>query len=65
MSRDVMDTASGPSAGPRPSRPAIPLGAEPAQAGSSGSGLAGEGLCRQALRGLQGRPTVTSDEGQS
>ena len=65
MSRDLMDTASGPSARPLPSRPAIPSGAEPAQAGSSGSGLADEGLCREALRGLQGRPAYSSDEGQS
>ena len=36
MSRDLMDTASGPSAGPLPSRPAIPLGDRPAYSTDEG-----------------------------
>jgi hypothetical protein len=65
MSLDFMDTASGPSAGPLPGRPAIPSGAEPAQTGSGGACPAGEGQDPRVLRGRQGRQTYTSDEGLS
>jgi oxaloacetate decarboxylase alpha subunit len=48
-----------------PSRPAIPSGAEPGRGQSGGLSSPGEGLSREARRGLQGRPTYPSVEGQS
>jgi hypothetical protein len=65
MTHPLFTPASGPSAGPLPSRPAIPSGAEPRREQSSGLRSLGEGLCRLAQRGLQGRPTYPSDEGQT
>jgi hypothetical protein len=65
MRHPVPTPACGPSAGPLPSRPAIPSGAEPGREQSGGLFTPGEGLCRQAQRGLQGRPTYPSDEGQT
>ena len=56
---------SGPSAGPLPSRPAIPLGAEPGPEQSGGRFAPGEELGPWAQRGLQGRPTYPSAEGLS
>ena len=55
----------GPSAGPLPSRPAIPLGAEARHGQSSGLPMPGKGLVHTDQRGLQGRPTYPSDEGQT
>ena len=50
-------------AAPKPAR--IPSGAEPGREQSSGLFAPGEGLGRLAQRGLQGRPTYSSDEGLS
>jgi hypothetical protein len=60
-----LEDAGGPSAGPLPSQPAMPSGAEPGHAQSGGLGAPGEGLGRPAQRGPQGRPTYPSDEGQT
>jgi len=65
MKHPLSNPTSGPSAGPLPSRPAIPSGAEPGRDQSSGLITPGEGLCRQAQRGLQGRPRYPSDEGRT
>jgi [NiFe] hydrogenase diaphorase moiety small subunit len=62
--RPVSDQAEGgPSAGPLPSRPAIPSGAEPGHARSGGPCMPGEEQGAPALRGLQGRPAYPPDEG--
>lgn len=53
----------GPSAGPLPSRSAIPSGAESGHEQSGGLFTPGEGLCFQAQRGVQGRPAYSPDEG--
>jgi hypothetical protein len=53
----------GPCARPRPSRPAIPSGAEPGHELSGGLLVPGEARGQLAPRGLQGRPTDSSDEG--
>ena len=51
---------------PQLTKPArIPLGAEPGHEQSSGLFVPGEGLGQQAQRGLQGRPTYSSGEGQT
>jgi len=63
MRHRVSNGGGGPSAGPLPSRPAIPPGAEPGRGLSRGQPTPGEGLGRQAQRGLQGRPTYPTDEG--
>jgi hypothetical protein len=63
MSRALPGRARGPSAGPLPSRPAIPLGAEPGHEQSGGLFVPGEGQGLLALRGLQGRSTYSSTEG--
>jgi hypothetical protein len=55
----------GPSAGPLPSRPAIPSGAESGHKQSRGLFVPDEESGLLARRGLQGRPTYPSDEGQS
>jgi len=47
-----------------PSRPAVPLGAEPGLEQSGGLFMPGEGLGLLAQRGLQDRPAYPSDEGQ-
>ena len=65
MRHPAFNLSGGPSAGPLPSRPAIPSGAESGREQSSGLIAPDEGLCRQARRGLQGRPAYPSDEGQS
>jgi hypothetical protein len=46
-----------------PSRPAIPLGAEPGHKQSGGLFVPGEGLGVPAQRGLQGRPMYSSAKG--
>ena len=46
-----------------PSRPAVPLGAEPGHKQSGGLFVPGEELGLQAQCGLQDRPTYPSDEG--
>ena len=61
--RPAPTLASGPSAGPLPSRPAIPSGAEPGREQSGGLFAPGEELGTWAQRGLQGRPTYPSAEG--
>ncbi len=63
MTDSEMADAGGPSAGPLPSRPATPPGAEPGHGQSGGLALPGEGLGQQAQRGLQGRATYPSHEG--
>ncbi|ACB35289.1 hypothetical protein Lcho_3029 [Leptothrix cholodnii SP-6] len=50
-------------AAPKPAR--IPSGAEPGHDQSGGLVVPGEGLGRAAQRGLQGRLTYPSDEGQT
>ena len=61
--------ASTPCVGRAPGRPkpqpSFPSGAEPGHAQSSGLFAPGEGLGREAQRGLQGRPMYSSDEGLS
>ena len=47
--------------GRKPAR--IPMGAEPGHEQSGGLFVPGEGLGQQAQRGLQCRPTYSSDEG--
>jgi hypothetical protein len=63
MRHHVSTNGSGPSAGPLPSRPAIPSGAEPGHKAFGGRLVPSEGLSRLAQCGLQGRPTYPSDEG--
>ena len=65
MRHPVSALASGLSAGPLPSRPAIPSGAEPGHRQSLRTGCAWRGAGPLAPRGLQGRPTYLSDEGLS
>ena len=51
---------------PQFAKPArIPLGAEPGHKASCGRLVPGEGLCHLAQRGLQGRSTYPSVEGQT
>ncbi len=50
-------------AAPKPAR--IPSGAEPGREQSSGLFTPGEGLALPAQRGLQDRPTYSSDEGRT
>ena len=59
----LMLNERGPSAGPLPSRPAIPSGAEPGLGQSSGLAMPGEGLGHEAQRGLQRRLAYPPDEG--
>ena len=63
MKHRVSTDGGGPSAGPLPSRPAIPVGAEPGHGLSRGQPMPGEGLGQQAQRGLQGRAAYSTDEG--
>lgn len=63
MRDNKLAASRGSSAGPLPRRPAIPSGAEPAHSQSGGLTVAGKGLGRAVQRGLQGRPTYSSDEG--
>jgi hypothetical protein len=65
MNNPVSTPCRGPSAGPLPSRPAIPSGAEPGHEQSGGLFMLGEGAGRQDGRGLQGRLTYSSAEGQT
>ena len=46
-------------------RPSFPSGAEPGHEQPGGLFVPGEGQGLPALRGLQGRPTYSSDEGLS
>ena len=59
--------ASKPCAGRTPGRPkpqpSFPSGAEPGHEQSSGLFAPGEGLGREAQRGLQGRPAYSPGEG--
>ena len=51
---------------PQVAKPArIPSGAEPGHEQSGGLFVPGEGLGQPAQRGLQGRPTYSSSEGQT
>jgi hypothetical protein len=65
--RDLVSRPPGPRAehraAPEPAR--IPSGAEPGHGQSLRTGRAWRGAGPQARRGLQGRPTYSSDEGLS